>query len=379
MAVSISGTPVEINNAANSGSQSVTVPAGATGVFVCVGGYKAVAHYYSLGAVTLGGTALTAYAVTQDASTGFHMGAVFFLEGSLTSGSQTLAWDWSGTTAPDDGTLIVVGFVTGSATSSAIRTSIGVQTNTPYQPSGSVTPTSGDFLLAFTEAFITGTTTWTWTAPLTKFADYSLAGYRSTSASLATATSAGASISPQSAASAGQDGSLGLIAIIPGSGGSTKSIAPASITGTSTMSSTVQAKKNLTPATIAATSTMSSTVIAQKHLIPASITATSTMSSSIRKLAAVTPASITGTSTMSSTITKLGTDSILPAAITATSTMSAALQFKRALGAALISGISTLGGTVTGGSGAAHRHLAPSLVLTIAPAIAPVVGGRQAT
>lgn len=148
----------------------------------------------------------------------------------------------------------------------------------------------------------------------------------------------------------------GMIAIsIQPAGGSNKAVAPATITGTSTLGGNIQK------------------LAAVK---PASITGASSMASAVNALKKATPASVTGTSTMSGSVHSF--DPAVPASILGTSTLAVALVFRRALGAALISGTSVLGGTVSGGSGGAgHRHLAPSIELTIAPSIAPVIAGRN--
>lgn len=142
-----------------------------------------------------------------------------------------------------------------------------------------------------------------------------------------------------------------------GAGGGNQAVVPATIAGTSTMSGTVTAQKNLTPATIVGVSAVSAVVRSIDPVAPATITSTSTMAASVRSLDPVAPASVIGSSTLS-----------------------VALVFKRAVGAAVITGTSVLGGTVSGGSaGTGHRHLAPSIVLTAAPAIAPKIAGRAFT
>lgn len=164
------------------------------------------------------------------------------------------------------------------------------------------------------------------------------------------------------------------IAIQP-SGGSNKAVTPTTITGVSTMSGTVIAKKTLTPAAITGASAMSSSVVALRRAAPATITSTSTMAALVAARRQVAPAIITATSTMAATVRSL--DPVVPASVLGTSTLAVALVFKRALGAAVITGTSVLGGTISGGGGGTgHRHLAPSIALTVAPSEAPRVGGR---
>lgn len=116
-----------------------------------------------------------------------------------------------------------------------------------------------------------------------------------------------------------------------------------------------------------------------KAIAPAAITATSAMSGAVQKLAAVKPAAITSTSAVSGTVTKLGTKAIVPAAITSTSTVSGVVVKLAAVRQAAITSTSFLSGAVGGGTGSTHRHLAPSLALTVALGIAPKIAGRAFT
>ena len=235
MAVAISGTPVEINSATNTGSQSVTVPASCTGVFVGVGGFQG-ASFFSGGTVTLGGVTVPNYAPGGDANGSWHQHATFFLEGSLASGAQTLAWDWSGTSAPTDGALIVVAFITGGATASAVRDAQAKQSDA--LATSFVTPTitalTNDLIVAFGEQFNSGAVTFTWTNA-TKVADYHVGsgGYRATSASLATASPTG-NQTVTLGSNQSQDGGVTGLSIKPPSGGGTTDTFAVSTTGKST-------------------------------------------------------------------------------------------------------------------------------------------------
>ena len=193
-AVEISGVGV---TDANTGSTSITVPASCTGIAVFAGGFFAAASQWSGGSVSLSTDgALTAYGTGADASGSLHQGASFFKEGNLTAGTQTLSWDWAGTAAPSDGALMVVAFIGGSATTSAIRDSDGLQSATlddgATHSTKTLTAASGDLILCFAEKFwagAAGTATWT---NANAVATYDLAsGFRTTCAYLSQASPSG--------------------------------------------------------------------------------------------------------------------------------------------------------------------------------------------
>src|SRR5205085_164848 len=123
-AVARTGSLTEINSSVNSASQSVTVPSDATLAVVSVSGYQTSANYFHSGTVTLGGSAMTAASTTQDSNTAYLYGAMFYLANPPT-GTQTLAWDWLGTNAPNDGVIIVHGYYKGNATVSVARDTDG--------------------------------------------------------------------------------------------------------------------------------------------------------------------------------------------------------------------------------------------------------------
>jgi hypothetical protein len=224
----------DASRATNTGSQSVTVPSSCTGIAVFVGGYFSSASQWSGGSVSLSTDgALTAYGTGGDASGSFHQGAVFYREGNLTAGTQTLSWDWAGTSAPSDGALMVVVFIGGSATASAIRDSDGIQSGSMgdnlLHSTKTLTALTNDLILAFAEMFEPTTTpapTWT---NATKVADYDLgAPYRSTIGTLASATPTGnQTVGVTINASGSDDGSLSAIVIKPGGGGTNATVTAA--------------------------------------------------------------------------------------------------------------------------------------------------------
>lgn len=168
MAVTRIGSLVESADAertANTGSESITVPADAEIMIVGVHGYQSISSYFSGGAgtrLTIAGAAFTN--LTQgDASTSFFMGALFYRLAPAT-GTQTLAWDWAGTDAPTEPVRIVYGFYKGLHATTPIRDTDGVQSNLPYT-TPSLTAASGDLIVAwgwgYDGADETGGSSWT--------------------------------------------------------------------------------------------------------------------------------------------------------------------------------------------------------------------------
>jgi hypothetical protein len=215
----------DASRATNTGSQAVTVPASCTGIAVFVGGYFSSAGQWSGGSVSLSTDgALTAYGTGADADGTKHQGAAFYLEGNLTAGSQTLSWDWGGAGAPTDGALMVVVFIGGGATASAIRDSDGIQSGSIgdglLHSTKTLTAQTDDLILAFVEQFDPGTSpspAWT---NATSVADYDLAApYRSTDGGLASATpTANQTVGVTWSSSGSNDGSLQALVIKPGTG-----------------------------------------------------------------------------------------------------------------------------------------------------------------
>jgi hypothetical protein len=67
---------------------------------------------------------MTAVSSGQDSNTSLFMGAMFYLVNPPT-GTQTLAWDWLGSTNPTDGVVLVHGYYKGNATVSMARDTDG--------------------------------------------------------------------------------------------------------------------------------------------------------------------------------------------------------------------------------------------------------------
>lgn len=149
MAIEVTGTPIEIQSSTNASSQSVTVPADADFVVVGVAAYESGVQVFTNGSLSLNGVALDKN--IADASDDHFKGGQFYLENPAT-GSQTLAWDWSGTAAVTMGVIMVVRFYKGVDTADPIRDSYVVQMNDPMT-TDTLTAQSGDFISAWSWQF----------------------------------------------------------------------------------------------------------------------------------------------------------------------------------------------------------------------------------
>lgn len=148
MSVTRTGSVGSIQSALNSSSQAITVPSDAEIIVVSAGGYEPVASYFSGGAVTLNSVPLTV-GRADDTDTAKVMSAMFYLVNPAT-GSQTLAWDWVGTTTPDVGVQIYYSFYKGVNKASPIRDSQGIQQTGSTSVSRTVANTQpGDMICAY--------------------------------------------------------------------------------------------------------------------------------------------------------------------------------------------------------------------------------------
>lgn len=213
----ISHEQVAPHSSANTGSTSLTVPSDAEGVLVFVHGYEPVADYFDGGTLTLGGTAMEPLEVPGDDNTAAFMGAAFW-QPSPATGSQTLAWDWLGTTAADVNPVFHAVYVKGndtSAAAAALRDFDGAQmTSGSSVSTPTMTALSSDLLVAFGWQFWGGTDqTFSWTNA-TKVLDTT--GSDDGRASIATALPTGdQSVTLTSSNSGGDGGVIGVV-IKPG-------------------------------------------------------------------------------------------------------------------------------------------------------------------
>lgn len=145
MAVTSTGTPVEIQSSANTGSQALTVPADADVIVVGVCAYESGVQVFTNGSMTLNSVALTKN--IADADDSFFKGGQFYLVSPAT-GSQTLAWDWAGTSALSMGVIMVVSYYKDVDTASAVRDTYVVQANDPMA-TDTLTAQTGDLVCAW--------------------------------------------------------------------------------------------------------------------------------------------------------------------------------------------------------------------------------------
>lgn len=212
------GSISSFTNSANSGSTSITIPADATMLIVGVSGYHPTTNYFSGGSMTIGGNAMTA--VAADGDTSAFMGTLFYLFNPPT-GSQTLAWDWIGTNAPNNGILFAWGAYKDLDTS-GIRSSSGTQQAANPHTTGTLTAQSGDLIVAFVEQYASSNATFTWTSA-TEISEFT--NFISADASWAEASPTG---NQTVSASSSNDSDGGIMAIVlkPAAGGSASLVVP---------------------------------------------------------------------------------------------------------------------------------------------------------
>ena len=104
-APAIVGSIVGINSTATSGSQSVTVPAGANACILFTGFWNSSRQ---LSSASLGGNAFTSEVGSLNAS--YQMSEAWVLKAPPT-GSQTFAWAWNGDMSGADGPIIALVFL----------------------------------------------------------------------------------------------------------------------------------------------------------------------------------------------------------------------------------------------------------------------------
>jgi hypothetical protein len=164
LAIERTGSFVEVEtDGNNTGSVSVTVPADATLMVVGVTGFPddSSASYFSGGAMTIAGATFTD--VAADASSSAFEG-MFAYRLSPATGSQTLAWDWSGTANNlGNRALIGYGFYKGIDLGDPVRDTYGGQEGSSPHATDTMTAVSGDWVIAWAFQFQSGATTFAWT------------------------------------------------------------------------------------------------------------------------------------------------------------------------------------------------------------------------
>jgi hypothetical protein len=179
----------EIQSATNAGSATVTVPSDATMMVVFVTGYR-TGTYFSTGVVTIGGASLTV--VSAEANNSAFKGAAFYRALPAT-GTQTLTWDWAGTSTPTEGVILAYGFYKNGV--GTLRDAEGLQSTTGGAiTSKTVTASPGDLIVSWRFSFwpyVDPSFVFGWTNT-TKVADFDVAaGYRKATASVAETSPSG--------------------------------------------------------------------------------------------------------------------------------------------------------------------------------------------
>lgn len=161
MAVTRTGSVTKITSSANSGSQAVTVPADAQLAIVAPGGVPnaAVNNYFSGTPPTIAGAATTLR--RDDDANGNLLCQCIFTYTSPPTGSQTFAWDWSGTNTLSLGAFIWVAFYTGVDTTTPIGATGGSQDADSSATTGSLALTSGDAIFGIGTGYNPTSLTWT--------------------------------------------------------------------------------------------------------------------------------------------------------------------------------------------------------------------------
>ncbi len=140
MAVTRTGSVIQIQNSSQSGSQSVTVPSDAQACVVIVTFYGNF-NWIANNPVTLAGSNLTTVQKTDEQIDNGHVWIGYKV--SPATGSQTLAWNWGAT--PQEGANICVVFYTGVDTSNPIVSS-GQQLSANTDLTG-LTASAGDMMV----------------------------------------------------------------------------------------------------------------------------------------------------------------------------------------------------------------------------------------
>lgn len=120
MAVALTGTQEFIGSSSNSGSSSVTVPSDATAVLIYWVGWESGSNI-SMSSLSVGGNAMTILQNLARSGDADAVGGAILV--NPPTGSQTFAWDWTGTGALGDGGGFIVSYVKGLDTSDPVRDS----------------------------------------------------------------------------------------------------------------------------------------------------------------------------------------------------------------------------------------------------------------
>lgn len=156
MPVTRTGTAATVNASTNSGSASVTVPADCTGIAVFFNAWDAGAM--TLTSMTLGGAAITIDQNLPSSGDAACVGVGHIVNPA--TGSQTFAWDWSGTGAPGESGVFHLVFLKDVNTSDPISDSDALTSATGAATTHSLTLTTAatDYCVGAIFAYLNGPT-----------------------------------------------------------------------------------------------------------------------------------------------------------------------------------------------------------------------------
>lgn len=201
----------------NAGSTSISIPADAEILIVGVVGFITGVSPFSGGTLTIGGAAMT-YVTGGDADTGKMSGGQFYKVLPAT-GTQTLAWDWTGASAMEGGTLFTWRSYKGINTSGAIRDTDATQQASSPHTSGTLTAQSGDMIVAYSWQYVPGSdATFSWTGA-TEAIGYANGSGHEVDDSLAEASPTG-NQTVSTSVSSSSDGGISAIVLIASGGSS---------------------------------------------------------------------------------------------------------------------------------------------------------------
>jgi hypothetical protein len=178
MAVAGVGSVITVDASAASGSTSITIPDGTNYLLIGVGCWNGSSTVTTLsaGAITIGGVSATALVSFTNGDGG--LPSTIFGVANSGTGSQTFAWDWSGTDSLDEGGKIHIRAYSGVDTADPVRASSAVGLTQVLQSlslsSASVEVQTGDVLFAYATVYQTNAVTISWTnaTELTESATY---------------------------------------------------------------------------------------------------------------------------------------------------------------------------------------------------------------
>lgn len=170
MAVTRTGSIEYFESVANSGNHSITVPSDAEIVIVGVGGNRDVVNFLDLGnppddntaSLTINSVQMKVGRCEDSTSLTNECCGIFYLVNPAT-GSQTLAYDWSGSNVFTAGGQFYVAYYKGVDTADPIRDRGGEHTDDTDATTGTLTVSTGDMIVAVAEMYGADTDVIQWT------------------------------------------------------------------------------------------------------------------------------------------------------------------------------------------------------------------------